>query len=236
MKKKDLQDLIYWMKETPGIRENIKHWETIEGKTAKYVSFPDRLHPKLRGALENRGITSLYSHQLEAFNYGMAGTDFTAVTPTASGKTLCYNLPVLQTILENREARALYMFPTKALSYDQKSELNELIDEADIQINSYYDGDTPVNIRQNTESRPYRNYNPDMPIRILPHHTKWVALFENLKFVIIRRIAYIPWCVRSHTANHPRLKRICRLRQRSGIHLYVGYHRQPEGIGRKFNR
>lgn len=118
--KRQLQEIINWMKQTNEINENIIHWETIEGKEAINVPFPEELHPKLQAALEKRGITSLYSHQREAFDYGMKGMDFTAVTPTASGKTLCYNLPVLQTILENVEARALYMFPTKALSYDQK--------------------------------------------------------------------------------------------------------------------
>lgn len=148
-KKSRLQDMIEWLKNTPAVQQNITHWETIDGHPATFVPFPERIHPQLKTALKNRGIAELYSHQLEAFEYAMAGKHFTAVTPTASGKTLCYNLPVLQTILENNGARALYMFPTKALSYDQKSELNELIEEAEIDIKCYtYDGDTPVNVRQ----------------------------------------------------------------------------------------
>ncbi|WP_033828651.1 DEAD/DEAH box helicase [Bacillus andreraoultii] len=213
LRKRQLKDVMTWMKETPEIRENITHWETIEEKEAVTVPFPNELHPKLKNALENRGIHSLYSHQKEAFDYGIKGTDFTAVTPTASGKTLCYNLPVLQTILENKEARALYMFPTKALSYDQKSELNEIIDDAGIEINSYtYDGDTPANIRQKIRKAGHIVItNPDMlHSGILPHHTKWVSLFENLKFVIIDELHTYRGVFGSHTANViRRLKRIC---------------------------
>jgi len=211
--KRQLQDIINWMKQTKEINENIVHWETIEGKESNDVPFPEKLHPRLQAALEKRGITSLYSHQREAFDYGMKGMDFTAVTPTASGKTLCYNLPVLQTILENAEARALYMFPTKALSYDQKSELNELIDEAGIEIKSYtYDGDTPANIRQKIrKAGQIVITNPDMlHSGILPHHTKWVSLFENLKFIIIDELHIYRGVFGSHTANViRRLKRIC---------------------------
>lgn len=211
--KQQLKDVIEWMKEKPEIRENITHWETIEEKKAITVPLPEELHPNLKKALENRGIYSLYSHQKEAFDYGMKETDFTAVTPTASGKTLCYNLPVLQTILEKHEARALYMFPTKALSYDQKSELNEIIDEAGIEINSYtYDGDTPANIRQKIRKAGHIVItNPDMlHSGILPHHTKWVSLFENLKFVIIDELHTYRGVFGSHTANViRRLKRIC---------------------------
>lgn len=116
--KQSLQDIMEMMKNNPDIRENIVHWETIKEKEATYVPLPNTLHPSLKQALEKRGITQLYSHQKTAFDYGMQGVSFTAVTPTASGKTLCYNLPVLQTILENENTRALYIFPTKALSYD----------------------------------------------------------------------------------------------------------------------
>src|SRR5690606_20417331 len=159
------------------------------------------------------GITSLYSHQREAFELAMNGMNFTAVTPTASGKTLCYNLPVLQSILENSETRALYLFPTKALSYDQKSELNEIIDTAEINVKCYtYDGDTPANVRQKVrKAGSIVITNPDMlHSGILPHHTKWVSLFENLKFVIIDELHIYRGVFGSHTANViRRLKRIC---------------------------
>ena len=211
--KQSLQDIMEMMKNNPDIRENIVHWETIKEKEATYVPLPNTLHPSLKQALEKRGITQLYSHQKTAFDYGMQGVSFTAVTPTASGKTLCYNLPVLQTILENENTRALYIFPTKALSYDQKSELNELIEIADISINSYtYDGDTPVSIRQKIRKAGHIVItNPDMlHTGILPHHTKWVSLFENLRFVVIDELHTYRGVFGSHTANViRRLKRIC---------------------------
>lgn len=212
--KHSLTDVIDWLKNDSETKSNILHWETIPGKSANFEPLPQELHPALRKALESRGIQSLYSHQKTAFEYGMKGNDFTAVTPTASGKTLCYNLPVLQSILNNPESRALYMFPTKALSYDQKSELNEIIDEAGIQVNSYtYDGDTPANIRQKIRKAGHIVItNPDMlHSGILPHHTKWVSLFENLKFVIIDELHTYRGVFGSHTANViRRLKRICR--------------------------
>lgn len=211
--KRNLQEMIGWMKSNKNISENITHWETIEGKEANFVTFPDNLHPKLKKALIKRGITSLYSHQREAFELAMNGMNFTAVTPTASGKTLCYNLPVLQSILENSETRALYLFPTKALSYDQKSEINELIDTAEINVKCYtYDGDTPANVRQKVrKAGSIVITNPDMlHSGILPHHTKWVSLFENLKFVIIDELHIYRGVFGSHTANViRRLKRIC---------------------------
>ena len=212
--KKSLHEILEELKSTPGIRENIVHWETIEKTPGTYTSLPERLHPKLRQALEKRGITRLYSHQKTAFDYGMNQVSFTAVTPTASGKTLCYNLPVLQTILEDDRARALYIFPTKALSQDQKNELNELIENAEVSINSYtYDGDTPVAIRQKIRKAGHIVItNPDMlHTGILPHHTKWVALFENLRFVIIDELHTYRGVFGSHTANViRRLQRICR--------------------------
>ncbi|MCU9613670.1 DEAD/DEAH box helicase [Caldibacillus lycopersici] len=213
LRKQSLTEIINWLKNTNDINLNIKHWETIPSKQASTVPIPERLHPNLKQALINRGITSLYSHQKTAFEFGIASQDFTAVTPTASGKTLCYNLPVLQSIIENPDARALYMFPTKALSNDQKSELNELIEEAEVNINSYtYDGDTPANIRQKIRKAGHIVItNPDMlHSGILPHHTKWVSLFENLKYVIIDELHIYRGVFGSHTANVlRRLKRIC---------------------------
>ncbi|WP_062356500.1 DEAD/DEAH box helicase [Bacillus kwashiorkori] len=211
---KSLQDLITWLKKEQSIKANIVHWETIPEKEAIYTDFPESLHPKLRQALTKKGINSLYSHQKQAYDYAMAGKNFIAVTPTASGKTLCYNLPVLQTILDNDHARALYLFPTKALSNDQKSELTELIDRLEVNINTYtYDGDTPAQIRQKIRKAGHIVMtNPDMlHSGILPHHTKWVALFENLKFIIVDELHTYKGIFGSHTANViRRLQRICR--------------------------
>ena len=168
----------------------------------------------------------MYTHQREAYESVMERKNIVAVTPTASGKTLCYNLPVLQTIIENPNTRALYMFPTKALAQDQKSEINEIIQEAGLNINSYtYDGDTPANIRQKVRKAGHIVItNPDMlHSAILPHHTKWVSLFENLKYVVIDELHTYRGVFGSHVANViRRLKRICQLLwKRSYIYLYL---------------
>ncbi|WP_338451836.1 DEAD/DEAH box helicase [Niallia oryzisoli] len=211
--RKSLQEIVNHLKRTDTYKENIVHWQTIEAKEAKTVDFPDLIHPSLRAALQKRGIHTLYTHQREAYESVMEHKSIVAVTPTASGKTLCYNLPVLETIIRNPNARALYMFPTKALAQDQKSEMNELIQEAGLSINSYtYDGDTPANIRQKVRKAGHIVItNPDMlHSAILPHHTKWVSLFENLQYVIIDELHIYRGVFGSHVANViRRLKRIC---------------------------
>ncbi|NWN95513.1 MAG: DEAD/DEAH box helicase, partial [Bacillus sp. (in: Bacteria)] len=213
-RKKNLQEILEQLQMDRSFQERIVHWHTIEGKPAVTVPFPGSITPAVLSALEKRGISSLYTHQAEAYQLAMAGKDFTAVTPTASGKTLCYNLPVLETILQNPDARALYMFPTKALAQDQKSEINEIIEEAGVPVNSYtYDGDTPSNIRQRVRKAGHIVItNPDMlHSAILPHHTKWVSFFENLRFVVIDELHIYRGVFGSHVANVlRRLKRICR--------------------------
>ncbi|MED4967072.1 DEAD/DEAH box helicase [Heyndrickxia coagulans] len=213
-RKKNLQEILEQLQMDRSFQERIVHWHTIEGKPAVTVPFPGSITPAVLSALEKRGISSLYTHQAEAYQLAMAGKDFTAVTPTASGKTLCYNLPVLETILQNPDARALYMFPTKALAQDQKSEINEMIEEAGVPVNSYtYDGDTPSNIRQRVRKAGHIVItNPDMlHSAILPHHTKWVSFFENLRFVVIDELHIYRGVFGSHVANVlRRLKRICR--------------------------
>nr|WP_197969996.1 DEAD/DEAH box helicase [Mesobacillus harenae] len=194
-------------------KQNIVNWHTIEEREARTDDLPEGLNPSLKAGLIKRGIGQLYTHQNAAYQEVMEGKSIVAVTPTASGKTLCYNLPVLQTILDDPNARALYMFPTKALAQDQKSEINELIDDADLNINSYtYDGDTPSNIRQKVRRAGHVVItNPDMlHSAILPHHTKWVSLFENLKFVVIDELHIYRGVFGSHVANViRRLRRIC---------------------------
>lgn len=115
-------------------------------------------------ALQARGIEQLYTHQREAFDLAQHGTSFTAVTPTASGKSYCYHLPVLQKIIEDKNARAIYLFPTKALAQDQKNDLNELIEQSGEEILSYtYDGDTAPGIRQKVRKAGHIVMtNPDM--------------------------------------------------------------------------
>ncbi|MEH7176635.1 DEAD/DEAH box helicase [Neobacillus vireti] len=212
--KKNLQEILADLKIKEDFKENIVTWKTLEAKEAQTVSLPENLHMALIQALKRKGIEKLYTHQKSAFEKIIAGNSVVAVTPTASGKTLCYNLPVLQSILSNSNARALYMFPTKALAQDQKSEINEIIQAAGVDINSYtYDGDTPANIRQKVRKAGHVVItNPDMlHSAILPHHTKWVSLFENLKFVVIDELHTYRGVFGSHVANViRRLKRICR--------------------------
>lgn len=211
--RKSLQDLIAEFRHDEEYKENIVHWHTIEAKEAKTAEFPEDIHPLLLESLQKKGINMLYTHQKEAYDAVMQGKSVVAVTPTASGKTLCYNLPVIQSILQEQSSRALYMFPTKALAQDQKSEINELVQEGNLSLNCYtYDGDTPANIRQKVRKAGHIVItNPDMlHSAILPHHTKWVSLFENLRYVVIDELHIYRGVFGSHVANViRRLKRIC---------------------------
>ncbi|MFC4322714.1 DEAD/DEAH box helicase [Litchfieldia salsa] len=209
LKKKTLSELIEELRKN----ENVIHWHEIEPQEAKTMPMPEEVDVRISTALHNRGVKQLYTHQYEAFQAVRRGENIVAVTPTASGKTLCYNLPVLQTIAEDSNNRALYLFPTKALAQDQKSELNEIIDMMGLDIKSYtYDGDTAPNIRQVVRKAGHIVItNPDMlHSAILPHHTKWVSLFENLKYIVIDELHTYRGVFGSHVANViRRLKRIC---------------------------
>ncbi len=212
--RKTIYEVIDWMKSEESIAKNIVHWETVQPKEAQTVPFPTQIDERLLKSLTERGINSLYTHQAAAFEAATDKKHFVAVTPTASGKTLCYNLPVLQKIVKNNDARALYLFPTKALAQDQKSELNEIITQMGVPINSYtYDGDTAPTIRQKVRKAGHVVItNPDMlHSAILPHHTKWVSLFENLEYIVIDELHTYRGVFGSHVANViRRLKRICK--------------------------
>ncbi|MDD9148772.1 MULTISPECIES: DEAD/DEAH box helicase [unclassified Sporolactobacillus] len=207
--RQSMADLLAMLKKDP----NIVHWHTIPGRKAMMAPFPENLDGRLKRALVARGIGSLYVHQAEAFETVLAGKDLVLVTPTASGKTLCYNLPVLQTVLSDPSSRALYLFPTKALAQDQKNEMGELIDAIGVPLKSYtYDGDTSGEIRQKIrQAGQIVMTNPDMlHSSILPHHTKWVSLFENLKYIVIDELHTYRGVFGSHVANVlRRLARIC---------------------------
>ncbi len=179
-----------------------------------YRDFPDHLEPRLRDAYRRLGVERLYSHQREVIDRVAAGENVAAVTPTASGKTLCYNAPVLNRILREPDARALYLFPTKALSQDQQKELFRLKDALgqDLRVD-VYDGDTPADTRRAIRSRAHIVVtNPDMLHRgILPHHTLWAKLFENLRFVVVDEMHTCRGVFGSHLANlFRRLRRVCR--------------------------
>ncbi len=178
-----------------------------------YAGFPDELDPRLAEALRGRGIDQLYSHQRRAWDLIRGGAHTALVTPTASGKSLCYNLPVLQAAIEDR-AKALYLFPTKALSQDQVAEIIALNQAGDLKVKAFtFDGDTPGDARKAVRTRgDIVVSNPDMLHQgILPHHTKWAQLFENLRFVVIDEMHTYRGVFGSHMANViRRLKRVCR--------------------------
>ncbi|HVQ42410.1 MAG TPA: DEAD/DEAH box helicase [Vicinamibacterales bacterium] len=185
---------------------------------AQFAPFPEAMDPRLRRAMQARGLEQLYSHQAEAIDHALGGRNVVVVTPTASGKTLCYNAPVLQSILTDPSTRALYLFPTKALAQDQLAELHQMAeiiaqhDGGDIGVFTY-DGDTPQDARRAIRGRAHVVLsNPDMVHSgILPHHPRWAKLFENLKFVIIDELHSYRGVFGSHLANIiRRLQRVCR--------------------------
>jgi DEAD/DEAH box helicase domain-containing protein len=185
---------------------------------ASFVPYPDGTDDRLRGALAARGIDQLYTHQAEAFEHVLAGRNVVTITPTASGKTLCYNAPVLNAILREPATRALYLFPTKALAQDQLAELHGLSEivtrDGSAQIGVFtYDGDTPSDARRAIRGKAHVVLsNPDMlHSGILPHHPRWAKLFENLRFVVIDELHAYRGVFGSHLGNIlRRLQRVCR--------------------------
>lgn len=187
--------------------------ETPE-RPAVFEEMPEWVRPELAAAYRSKGIDRLYSHQAATAQAAKAGANVVVVTPTASGKTLCYNLPVLNAILENPDARALYLFPTKALAQDQLAELHDLEERLGDAFGVFtYDGDTPADARRAIRERGHVVLsNPDMlHAGILPHHTRWMRLFENLRFVVIDELHTCRGVYGSHVANVlRRLRRIAR--------------------------
>jgi len=185
----------------------------VSASPATFAPLPADLRPELAAALARRGIERLYSHQAEAFEAVRSGRHLVVVTPTASGKTLCYNLPVLQRLLESPERRALYVYPTKALAQDQLAELGALKSGLPIDIRvDTYDGDTPPGRRTAIrEGGHIVMTNPDMlHTGLLPHHTRWRRLFSSLDFVVIDELHTYRGLFGSQVANViRRLKRIC---------------------------
>ncbi len=182
-------------------------------RPAQFAPFPSALARSLQQALADRGIESLYTHQAAAVEHALAGKNPVVVTPTASGKTLCYNLPVIHTILADSAARAIFLFPTKALAEDQRLELQRLNDAIGGPLSCHtYDGDTPSDARRAIRERAnIVMTNPEMlHTGILPHHTKWVKLFENLRYLVIDELHFYRGVYGSHLANIlRRIKRIC---------------------------
>jgi DEAD/DEAH box helicase domain-containing protein len=189
----------------------------IPALEARYARFNDGLDGRLQEVLRQRGIEQLYTHQAVAIEHALAGRHVVITTPTASGKTLCYNAPVLSTILRDPSTRALYLFPTKALAQDQLAELHDLSDQlsrrSDLEIGVFtYDGDTPQDARRAIRGRAHIVLsNPDMVHSgILPHHPRWAKLFENLRYIVIDELHAYRGVFGSHLTNVlRRLHRIC---------------------------
>ncbi len=184
----------------------------IPAREAQFGPMPSWVRPELAAAYRGKGIQQLFSHQGAAAELARSGKDFVVVTPTASGKTLCYNLPVLNAILEDADTRALYLFPTKALAQDQLSELHDLATRLDDCFGVFtYDGDTPSDARKAVRERGHVILtNPDMlHTGILPHHTKWTWVFENLKYVVLDELHTYRGVFGSHLANV--LRRLARI-------------------------
>ena len=225
------QLLSHWRAE-PTIFSNITEWRKIEARSAQFKPFPESVHLTLTQVLSQRGINNLYLHQETTWEYAKNGHNVIIVTGTASGKTLAYNLPILDTLIRDESARALYIFPTKALGQDQYNELSAITDDLKIHHNltqdnatdqqlvqqysipvGIYDGDTKPKdrpaIRDNSR---LVITNPDMlHMGILPHHTRWAEFFANLNYIVIDEIHAYRGVFGSHVANVlRRLKRITR--------------------------
>jgi DEAD/DEAH box helicase domain-containing protein len=218
-----LSTLLANWRETPSLADNIAAWKTFPARPGEFLPFPANLHPALVAALEARGIGALYTHQAAAWQHLQAGEHPVIVTGTASGKSLCYNLPILNHVLRDTEARALYLFPTKALAQDQAEALRQLVAEATANsqqstVNGQwsmavatYDGDTPTSARPAIRQKARLVItNPDMlHAGILPHHTRWAGFFSRLRFVVIDEMHLYRGVFGSHVANVlRRLKRV----------------------------
>lgn len=209
----NLDQLIGRLKADRGFMDCVTEWRTLPASEGRYEPLPEAMDDRVKRVLNDRGIYRLYSHQAECWRLAQEKKDFVVVTPTASGKTLCYNLPVVSSILRNNDARALYLFPTKALSADQVSGLYDMIEALDVDIKAYtYDGDTQGSARKAIRQAGHIVVtNPDMlHANILPHHTGWVKLFENLEYIVIDEIHTYRGVFGSHLANVlRRLMRLC---------------------------
>jgi DEAD/DEAH box helicase domain-containing protein len=184
----------------------------IPAREAQFRAMPAWVRPELAAAYHAKGIEKLYTHQAAAAELAHAGKNFVVVTPTASGKTLCYNLPVLNAVLGNADTRALYLFPTKALAQDQLAELHDLAKRLDDCFGVFtYDGDTPSDARRAIRERGHVILtNPDMlHTGILPHHTKWTRVFENLRYIVLDELHTYRGVFGSHLANV--LRRLARI-------------------------
>lgn len=212
-----LSNVLAELRGDPRFMDNVASWRTLPAQPPAHAPLPEGLHPALVAGLAARGITQLYTHQGRAATLALAGHHVAVVTPTASGKTLCYNIPILHKYLSNPAARALYLFPTKALAQDQLAELHAWLttlapnptNDAPL---ATYDGDTPSAARTRIRKQARLLLtNPDMlHTGILPYHTNWEEFFSRLETVVIDEMHTYRGVFGSHVANVlRRLQRIC---------------------------
>lgn len=192
--------------------DRITGYACLPARAAQWADLPADLDPRIATALAARGITRLYRHQQQAWQAVTGGEHTVVVTPTASGKSLCYHLPALHAALTRGE-KSLYLFPTKALAQDQVAEILALTAAGDLGIRAHsFDGDTPSDARAAVRVRgDIVVSNPDMlHVGVLPHHTKWAQFFESLAYVVIDEVHTYRGVFGSHLANVlRRLQRIC---------------------------
>ena len=211
-----IQDALERLRLDVDFMKNVSAWERLAPRPASYAETPANLDSRLIAALRARNVAPLYTHQVASIESSLAGENVVVVTGTASGKTLCYNLPVLHTLLNNPQARALYLFPTKALSQDQAAALGDFLHSLNategVPVRTY-DGDTPQNARRQVrdEARILIT-NPDMlHAGILPHHPRWSELFANLHWIVFDELHVYRGIFGSNVANLVRrLRRLCR--------------------------
>jgi len=216
-----VEELLASWKEEPTIFENIAYWQKESAQSATLIDFPSSLHPILVASLKEQGIKNLYLHQWQAWQAIAEGKNVVVSTGTASGKTLCYNLPIIDGWLKYPDSTALFIFPTKALAQDQKQSLARLVQIVTKHSNgisnlkkiAVYDGDTPTHFRSGIRSQvQFLMTNPDMlHMAILPHHTLWQSFLTNLRYVVIDEIHTYRGVFGSHVANVlKRLTRVCK--------------------------
>lgn len=216
-----IETALHALRLEPRWMRNVVHWATLAPRPGRFAPFPAGLDPRLATVLRERGIAQLYTHQAEAVTAALERQHVAVVTAAASGKTLCYNLPALQRLLEHPRARALYLFPTKALAHDQLAELRDLTDRlfgrSDLRrdglIVAAYDGDTPASQRSKIrDTARLVLTNPDMlHAGILPNHPRWAPFFTDLNMVVLDEMHVYRGVFGSHVANVlRRLRRICR--------------------------
>jgi DEAD/DEAH box helicase domain-containing protein len=212
---REVEDVVKALQADPELRTSFRHWRRMPAQPVDLEPFPEQLDPRLVKVLKAQGYEGLFSHQAQAIRAALAGEDVLITTPTASGKTLAYTLPVMQRLLETGgRARSLWLFPTKALSQDQSKVFNARIEELGEDWHSYtYDGDTPPSVRRTLRERGQVILtNPWMLHQgILPNHSKWADLFANLSHVVIDEVHTLAGVFGSNVAGVlRRLRRIAK--------------------------